>query len=158
MEHPLEEPEDRLPILEDKPFLRSRSGGTVPLDYFYFAIQSKSMQSLPAKLNLSESFRYWEPRRLPYNALLTLVALGWIALTWPHFRPSLNLRAGAALGLLALVANVCYSVVYLADIPALHSPLRSHWIRWRGLVLALGMLLGVMLEMYWIADEIYPNP
>ena len=28
--------------------------------------------------------RFWEPRRLLYNAILTAVVVYWIASTWPH--------------------------------------------------------------------------
>jgi hypothetical protein len=38
---------------------------------------------------VSDALRYWEWRRLAYNGSLTLGALGWIILTWPHFRPGL---------------------------------------------------------------------
>lgn len=54
------------------------------------------------------------------------------------------------------MANVCYSVAYLADILLQFSPLHELWQRRRwGLWLA-GTLFAVLLEYYWIEDEIYP--
>ena len=57
---------------------------------------------------------------------------------------------------LAAIANVCYSAAYLADILLQFSPLRDLWQRQKlGLWLA-GTILAVVLECYWIADELYP--
>jgi hypothetical protein len=102
--------------------------------------------------------RYWEPRRLAYNGTLALVALGWLVFTWPHFRPAFNFRAGGVLIVLAVLANVAYSLVYLVDLAAQFSPARAAWLRWRCAVWLLGTLFALALEMYWIADEIYPQP
>jgi hypothetical protein len=107
---------------------------------------------------IGNAWRYWEPRRLAYNGVLTLAALGWIVFTWPHFRPSFNFHAAGALIVLAVLANVGYSAVYLADVAAQFSPARAAWLRWRSAVWWLGTLFALALEMYWIADEIYPQP
>ena len=63
--------------------------------------------------------RYWEKGRVAYNAGLTAVAVAWIVLTWPHFRGAVTLEHTLALAFLALMANLCYSAVYLAEIPLL---------------------------------------
>lgn len=102
--------------------------------------------------------RYWEPRRLIYNATLGLIALGWLVFTWPHFRPALNFRATGGIAVLAVLANICYSAAYLAELAAQLSPARLAWNRWRFVVWLLGTLFAVVLELYWIADEIYPHP
>jgi len=111
-----------------------------------------------------DALRYWEPRRLLYNGLLALVALGWLFLTWPHFRPALDLlrvppgeqhSALLLLTVLALLANVCYTAAYLVDIPARIS-FSVFWKRWRWMLWLAGTALAVLFENYWIADEIYP--
>ena len=113
----------------------------------------------PCKDNFGNSaWGYWEARRLAYNGALALVALGWLGLTWPHFRPAFNLRAAGALLVLAVLANVSYSAVYLAEWLARLALLRATWLRWRTAVWWLGTLFALALEMYWIADEIYPHP
>lgn len=108
--------------------------------------------------NFANAWRYWEPRRLAYNAALALVALGWLVLTWPHFRLAFNFRAGGGLAVLAVLANVCYSAIYLAEFFGQFSPVRMMWLRWRSAAFVLGTLLALAFEMYWIADEIYPHP
>jgi len=108
------------------------------------------------KSKLRNAARFWEPRRIAYNLILTAVGVAFLILTWPHFRPALTLQALPPLLVLAAMANVCYSVAYLADILLQFSPLHELWQRRRwGLWLA-GTLFAVLLEYYWIEDEIYP--
>lgn len=105
---------------------------------------------------VDDALRYWEPRRIAYNLVLTCVCLGWLVFTWPHFRAALALPAFLPLFVLAVLANVCYCAAYVVDIPMQVSSFRAPWRRWRwGLWLA-GMLFAAVLASYWIADEIYP--
>jgi len=80
----------------------------------------------------------------------------WLVATWPHFRPTFTLWALLRLIILALLANVCYCAAYLADIPMQCSPSSAVWSRRRSGLWLLGMLLAIVFENYWIADEIYP--
>lgn len=107
--------------------------------------------------SLSDARHFWEPGRLAFNGVLVLVAFGWLIFTWPHFARAFSLPALGALSVLVLLANLCYSVAYLADIPLQYSHAQSAWRFWRWGVWLLGTLLAVVLEMYWIADEIYPS-
>jgi hypothetical protein len=103
-----------------------------------------------------EAARFWERGRILYNAILTVVVLLWLALTWPHFRPSLTLGSLEAFLVLGLLASLCYSAAYLAEffIQLLASgPSRR---RTRIALFVLGTLFALVLENYWIADEIYP--
>ena len=103
-----------------------------------------------------DAVRYWEPRRVVYNLVLTSVVIGWIGLTWPHFRNALTLSSFLKMIVLGLLANACYCAAYLVDIPARVSSLPGLGRHWRpGLWLA-GTLLATVLANYWIADEIYP--
>jgi len=58
---------------------------------------------------------------------------------------------------LALFANICYSAAYIVDIPLLTSTFRSSWLSRRWILWLAGMLFALLLENYWIADEIYPD-
>jgi hypothetical protein len=100
--------------------------------------------------------RFWERGRVLYNGILTLIVLLWIVLTWPHFRPSLTLGAFEAMIVLALLANLCYSVAYVAEFFMQSLLPIVHWRRFRQILWTLGMLFALVLENYWIADEIYP--
>ncbi|MGB8495854.1 MAG: hypothetical protein WCE53_15750 [Candidatus Acidiferrum sp.] len=105
---------------------------------------------------LADSIRFWEPRRVVYNLALSAVAVVWLIVTWPHFRPALTLPSLLLLVILGLLANACYCAAYLVDIPMQHSTLCAVWKRWRWGLWLVGTLLAILLENYWIADEIYP--
>ncbi len=100
--------------------------------------------------------RFWEPARLLYNVILVIVVALWIIFTWPHFRPAFTLPVLAAMLVLALLANFCYSAAYLADIALRQLPAASLR-RARQTVWLLGTLFALLVENYWIADEIYPD-
>src|SRR5438270_1313395 len=92
-----------------------------------------------------------------YNTLLVAAVVLWIALTWPHFRPSMSLLALGRMTVLALLANLCYCAGYVAEafIQPLVQQTSRRRLRWA--VWIAGMLLSLLLENYWIADEIYPD-
>jgi hypothetical protein len=124
------------------------------------AAQSQSLQNTPPgsfKESLSNAVRFWEPRRILYNLVLALFVILWIVRTWPHFRPVMRLINLARLAILAILANVCYSSAYLLDFPLQHSTESSARSKWRWGLWTAGMLLAVLFENYWIADEIYPD-
>jgi len=106
--------------------------------------------------SLTDAIRFWEPRRLVYNLVLAAVAVAWLVGTWPHFRPALTLWSLLRLAILASLANVCYCAAYLVDIPMQLSAFSAAWSRRRWVLWLLGTLLAVLMENYWIADEIYP--
>jgi len=107
--------------------------------------------------SLATAARFWEPRRIPYNAILAAVVVIWIVGTWPHFRGAMNLVDLLRLMVLAALANACYCAAYLVDLAMQRSRFVDTWLRSRwGLWLA-GTAFAVLLEWYWIADEIYAD-
>jgi hypothetical protein len=107
--------------------------------------------------SLADAIRYWEPRRLVYNFVLSAVAVLWVAGTWPHFRAALTLSSLLPLAALALLANVCYCAAYLVDVPLQRFSLGAVWKHRRWGLWLTGTLFAVVLANYWIADEIYPS-
>ena len=105
---------------------------------------------------LRHAARFWEYRRLFYNLALFAVTLVWILASWPHFRPAFAWAALPPLLALALLANLCYSAVYLVELPLARSAIAAQWIRWRWALWVFGTLFAVLLENYRIADEIFP--
>jgi len=111
----------------------------------------------PSPRGFGDARRFWERRRLEYNAVLAGIVLVWLVATWPHFRPALNLIALGQMLVLALLANLCFSAAYLADFLAQGLLPQNLWRGLRWTVFVLGMLLAILVENYWIADEIYPD-
>jgi len=114
-------------------------------------------QSLrPIRARVDDAIRFWEPRRLFYNGALTVLALGWLIATWPHFRPAFTWFHLFQLSVLAVLANLCYSAAYLVDIPMQLSSFSALWKARRWGLWWFGTLFALFFEYYWIADEIYP--
>lgn len=108
-------------------------------------------------VDLRDAARFWELQRAWYNVVLFLIVLLWVVLTWPHFRPALNWVSLGKMTVLALLANLCYCAGYATE--GFIQPLvqQAYWRRLRWIVWAGGMLLAILLENYWIADEIFPD-
>ena len=109
------------------------------------------------RVDLKDAARFWELQRLLYNGVLLLIVVLWVVLTWPHFRPAMNLVALGKMTVLALLANLCYCAGYAME--GFIQPLASqaHWQKLRWVVWVAGMLFAILLTNYWIADEIYPD-
>ena len=108
-------------------------------------------------VDLKDAAQFWEQRRIWYNAVLLLVVVLWVAVTWPHFRPAMNWVAFGKMTILALLANLCYCAGYVSE--GFIQPLlpKEFWRRARWAVWLAGMLLAILFSNYWIADEIYPD-
>jgi hypothetical protein len=104
--------------------------------------------------NMAEAIRFWEPLRIAYNLLLTSVVILWVLGTWPRLRGVLGWASLLPLGVLALLANVCYCAAYLVDIPIQRAKLTNALRKWRWVLWVAGTLLAIVLANYWIADEI----
>ena len=123
------------------------------------AMTSRSIGTTPSgglRGSFVEAARFWERKRLYYNFILTAVVVGWVVLTWPHFRPALTLESLGIMTVLALLANVCYSAAYLVDLVLQGSGgenlAAQRWVLW-----FMGTALAFVFANYWIADEIYPD-
>lgn len=103
--------------------------------------------------------RWWEPRRVAYNAVLLAVFAFLLARTWVRLAPELSVGNLLRLGVLAALANLCYSTAYPADL-ALQTVTAPSARRtaWRWVIWTAGTLFAVLLEAYWYLDEILPPP
>jgi hypothetical protein len=104
--------------------------------------------------NVARAIRFWEPLRIAYNLLLTGVVILWVVGTWPRLRGALTWASLLPLGVLALLANVCYCAAYLVDIPFQRAKLTNALRKWRWAWWIAGTLFAIVLANYWIADEI----
>jgi hypothetical protein len=107
------------------------------------------------KAHFATAARFWEPWRLAYNVVLVAVFGTWVIATWPHFRGAFRVIHLLQLLVLALLANACYSSAYLVDLPLQTSSFGARWAHSRWILWLLGTILAVVVEWYWIADEIY---
>ncbi len=105
---------------------------------------------------LRRAAAWWEPHRILYNIVLAALFVALTVRTWPRLRPELTVHAIPPLVVLALLANLCYSTAYAAEllVPFPRGPGRLP--RWRWTLWLVGTCFAVLLETYWFLDEILP--
>ena len=96
---------------------------------------------------ITDSLRYWEPRRLAYNAILGLAVAGSI---FYHQPPSAVLGWQIVVDLLfaAVLANVLYCAAYAADLLVQFSDYQTMWRRCRWLLWLAGTILAVGIFLF----------
>lgn len=113
----------------------------------------KSTQSGSAGFSIgplvADALRYWEPRRIVYNALLAVIVLGYFLAGWPASKSFLTLNGVFWIFFLAVLANVCYCAAYVVDIFVQLSPLRSSWMRVRWLLFLVGLAFAAIITRFF---------
>src|SRR5436309_9381404 len=109
------------------------------------------------KEQLTDSIRYWEPRRLIYNGALGLVVVGTFITSPPGAKQQLNIGLALFVFVLAVLANVAYCAAYVADLFAQSSEFRELWLRFRWLVLAVGIAFGGTLTWFFASGLFAPR-
>ncbi|MHB8839414.1 MAG: hypothetical protein ACYC7F_10740 [Gemmatimonadaceae bacterium] len=105
-----------------------------------------------------DAVRWWERRRITYNAVLTALFVALTIHTSPRLQPELGPDKILPLLVLALLANLCYSTGYLLDPLLSASPNARIRHRAQLAVWVAGMCLAMLIETYWFLDEILPPP
>src|SRR5262249_1142756 len=106
------------------------------------------MSSVTTSEILTDAIRYWEPRRIPYNAVLSLIVIVVFAMNWPAAGTRVGADLLQMLFVLAVLANVAYCAVYVADVTVQLSAFRSTWKRRRWMLFALGLLFAAVLTRF----------
>ena len=95
----------------------------------------------------SDCLRYWEPRRLVYNGILTVVVVTQLSAlkAWPYLA-----APHAILGMIiaCALANLCYCTAYLVDLAVQHSDFREAWLERRGWLFFVGCILAGALTTF----------
>jgi hypothetical protein len=98
---------------------------------------------------VAQGLRYWEPRRLIYNGVLSLIVLGHFLLALPASREKLSFDLVLTFFLLAVLANIAYCAVYLADLFVQFSGLDSAWRRGRVMLLIIGTAFAATVAHFF---------
>lgn len=99
--------------------------------------------------SLTDAIRYWEPRRLAYNALLAAVVATYFVLDYPRSKTALSLDMALLLFLLGVLANVAYCAAYVVDLFAQASGFRDQWRTYRWILFSIGVLFAGVLTRFW---------
>ncbi|SRR6266446_1678173 len=105
----------------------------------------------------ADALRYWEPRRLVYNLVLSLVVLGHVVADWPGSWSILTGNTVLELFLLAVLANICYCAAYAVDLFVQFSGQRGAWPRWRWMVLGTGTAFAAVIAHFMMIGIFTPG-
>ena len=97
---------------------------------------------------LSDAIRFWEWARLLYNAVLALIVAGIFFMAWPDSRAALTFDTAQILFVLAVLANGAFCAAYVVDVFAQYSGLRATWLRFRWVLLVVGLLFAAVLTNF----------
>lgn len=106
---------------------------------------------------VSDAIRYWEPRRIVYNAVLALIVLAYFAINWPYSWAVVSFEGVLIVFVLAVLANVCYCTAYLGDVFVQVSGFRESWHRWRWILFVIGMAFATIITR-WFAIGFFRPP
>ena len=97
----------------------------------------------------ANALRYWEPRRLVYNAILGLVVIGHLFLRWPAAREKVSFDLVLGFFILAVLANVAYCAVYPVDLFVQFSGVNAAWRRGRILLMVIGTAFAATIAHFF---------
>jgi hypothetical protein len=115
------------------------------------------MTNISVREALSQAIRYWEPRRLLYNALLLIEVAAIFALKLPGSRNNLSVDLALLLFVLAVLANVAYCACYVVDVAAQLSDFRVIWLRFRWTLFVLGVAFAGVLAYFFASGLFSPR-
>ena len=98
---------------------------------------------------VTDAIRYWEPRRIIYNAVLAAIVLGYAVVYRARLAANLSLDGVLVVFLLAVVANILYCAAYAVDVVCQMSAFREQWRRNRWILLTIGVLVAAVLTRFW---------
>jgi len=96
----------------------------------------------------ASALRYWEPRRVIYDAVLALVVLGHFVARWPASRDALSFDLALGIFMLAVLANIAYCAVYVPDLFVQFSGLDAAWRRGRVGLLIIGTAFAATITHF----------
>jgi hypothetical protein len=102
-----------------------------------------------ASAYVASGLRYWELRRLIYNAVLAVVVVGHFMLAWPSSREKLSFDLLLGLFVLAVLANIAYCAAYLADLFLQFSGLEVAWRVGRPILLSVGTAFAATIAHFF---------
>jgi hypothetical protein len=107
---------------------------------------------MPLRDMLTDAIRYWERRRIAYNAILAAFVAFVFVLRLPESRSAMSAEQVLTLFIFAVLANVAYCAAYVVDLIAQYSTFQATWKRYRWLVFVTGVVFAATKAMPITAD------
>jgi hypothetical protein len=106
------------------------------------------METLTFRESLAGAIRYWEPRRLIYNAVLAAIVLIYFGINYPATKSLVSIDSVLDLFLLVVLANVAYCAAYLVDLFVSASSYRDQWQNRRWIIFVIGLLFAAIITRF----------
>jgi len=103
---------------------------------------------------LTDAIRYWERRRIAYNAILVVVVVTVFALHWPESRSAISVDLLQRFFILGVLANVAYCAAYVVDIAVQLSAFQASWKRYRWVLFAIGVVFASIIARFIAAGTL----
>jgi hypothetical protein len=116
------------------------------------------METSTLRDSLTEAIRYWEPRRIIYNAVLSVIVILYFVSALPGSKQAVSIDFCLLLFLLAVMANVAYCAAYIVDIFAQSSGLREQWRNYRWILLIIGISFAGVITRFFAIGFFQPKP
>jgi hypothetical protein len=107
------------------------------------------MDAQSLRESVTGAIRYWEPRRLAYNAALAAIVLIYFGLNYPTSRSALSMDLVLSVFLLAVLANVAYCAAYPVDIFVCASSYGEQWRKYRWVIFTIGLLFAAIITRFF---------
>lgn len=111
----------------------------------------------PIRDMLTDAIRYWERRRIAYNAILAATVIVVFVLELPGSRSAITADLAQTLFILAVLANVAYCAAYVVDLVAQHSAFQATWKRCRWLLFVIGVAFAGIIARF-LATGLLTHP
>jgi hypothetical protein len=98
---------------------------------------------------VTDAIRYWEPRRIVYNLILSGVVLACFVVALPLSKGMISLNFALVLFMMAVLANVAYCAAYVVDLFAQISGFRELWQKYRWLLFLVGVIFAGIITRFW---------
>jgi hypothetical protein len=105
----------------------------------------------------TDAIRFWEPRRVIYNLVLTAIVIAYLAVGYPSSKNVLSIDFALSLFILAVVANIAYCAAYLADVFVQASGFRDLWQRSRWVLFAIGTTFAAIITRFVAIGMFHPG-
>jgi hypothetical protein len=103
---------------------------------------------------LTDAIRYWERRRIAYNAILVVVVVTVFMLHWSESRSAISVDLLLRFFILAVLANVAYCTAYVVDIAVQSSAFRASWKSYRWVLFLIGVVFASIIARFIAAGAI----
>src|SRR5437660_11162182 len=115
------------------------------------------MDTPTVRESVSDASRFWEPRRLVYHAVLSVIVLFYFFRAYPASKAVLTLDSILGMFLLVVLSNVAYCAAYVVDAFSQWSSYRDILRRYRWLLLAVGTFFAGILTRFIAIGILWPN-